>query len=103
MTDYSNLTPVITKLADKIKTWASDAEAIEAWADTIQTEQRIDPTLYSKYDVKRGLRDINGKGVLAGLTEISEVYAYKLEQKATICRMQRANKFRTKADCTIVA
>ena len=31
MTDYSNLTPVITKLADKIKTWASDAEAIEAW------------------------------------------------------------------------
>ena len=79
MTDYSNLTPVITKLADKIKTWASDAEAIEAWADTIQTEQRIDPTLYSKYDVKRGLRDINGKGVLAGLTEISEVYAYKLD------------------------
>lgn len=34
---------------------------------------RIDPELYGKYDVKRGLRDINGKGVLAGLTEISEV------------------------------
>ena len=33
----------------------------------------IDPELYGKYDVKRGLRDINGKGVLAGLTEISEV------------------------------
>ncbi|GHU83547.1 citrate synthase [Clostridia bacterium] len=33
----------------------------------------IDQTLYSKYDVKRGLRDINGKGVLTGLTEISEV------------------------------
>lgn len=31
----------------------------------------IDPELYSKYDVKRGLRDINGKGVLVGLTEIS--------------------------------
>ena len=24
---------------------------------------RIDPALYAKYDVKRGLRDINGKGV----------------------------------------
>ena len=32
----------------------------------------IDPELYSKYDVKRGLRDINGKGVLVGLTEISD-------------------------------
>ena len=33
----------------------------------------IDPSLYSKYDVKRGLRDLNGRGVLTGLTEISEV------------------------------
>ncbi len=33
----------------------------------------IDPALYSKFDVKRGLRDSNGKGVLTGLTEISEV------------------------------
>lgn len=34
---------------------------------------QIDPHLYTKNDVKRGLRDINGKGVVAGLTEISEV------------------------------
>ena len=34
---------------------------------------KIDRDLYAKYDVKRGLRDINGKGVLAGLTEISEI------------------------------
>ncbi len=36
---------------------------------------RIDPGLYTKYDVKRGLRDLNGKGVLVGLTEISDVCA----------------------------
>lgn len=36
----------------------------------------INPELYSKYDVKRGLRDINGKGVLTGLTEIGEIHAY---------------------------
>lgn len=36
----------------------------------------INPDLYTKYDVKRGLRDINGKGVLAGLTEIGEIHAY---------------------------
>ncbi|MBR0469878.1 MAG: citrate/2-methylcitrate synthase [Clostridia bacterium] len=38
--------------------------------------KKIDPELYKKYDVKRGLRDINGKGVLTGLTEISEIHAY---------------------------
>lgn len=37
----------------------------------------IDPSLYGKYDVKRGLRDINGHGVLAGLTDISQVCAYE--------------------------
>lgn len=40
---------------------------------------RIDPALYGKYDVKRGLRDSTGKGVLTGLTEISDVCAYKTE------------------------
>ena len=38
--------------------------------------KKIDPALYEKYDVKRGLRDLNGKGVLTGLTEISEIHAY---------------------------
>lgn len=33
----------------------------------------IDPQLYNRYEVKRGLRDLNGKGVLTGLTEISEI------------------------------
>lgn len=35
----------------------------------------IDSALFTKYDVKRGLRDLNGKGVLAGLTHISDVRA----------------------------
>ena len=34
---------------------------------------KMDPSLYGKYDVKRGLRDVNGKGVLAGLTQISSI------------------------------
>lgn len=37
----------------------------------------IDPALYQKYDVKRGLRDLNGKGVLTGLTNISEIISSK--------------------------
>ncbi len=38
----------------------------------------IDQNLYTEYDVKRGLRDANGKGVLTGLTEISDVVSYRL-------------------------
>ena len=39
----------------------------------------IDLDLYTEYDVKRGLRDSNGAGVLTGLTEIADVNAYKTE------------------------
>lgn len=38
----------------------------------------FDPEYYKKYDVKRGLRDSDGKGVLTGLTEISDVCAYTI-------------------------
>lgn len=39
---------------------------------------QIDPELYTKYNVQRGLRDINGNGVLAGLTDISEIRQNKI-------------------------
>lgn len=39
----------------------------------------INPELYYKYDVKRGLRDSQGKGVLTGLTEIGEVKSYTID------------------------
>ncbi|MCR4843201.1 MAG: citrate/2-methylcitrate synthase [Eubacterium sp.] len=39
----------------------------------------IDRSLYYEYDVKRGLRDANGKGVLTGLTEVSDVVATTMD------------------------
>jgi len=36
----------------------------------------IDSSLYTKYQVKRGLRDVSGAGVLTGLTEIAEVRSH---------------------------
>jgi len=39
---------------------------------------QINSELYKKYEVKRGLRDISGKGVLAGLTEIGEIRSYTI-------------------------
>lgn len=38
----------------------------------------IEPSLYAEHKVNRGLRDLNGNGVLTGLTEISEIYAKKI-------------------------
>ena len=64
---FSKITPEILKLTDL------------CYKNSI-----IDPGLYYKYDVKRGLRDINGKGVLAGLTEIAEVKAYTIEDSEMI-------------------
>ena len=58
--EFSALTPDIYRLSRKF-----------------MKNNLIDPSLYGKYDVKRGLRDVNGKGVLTGLTEISEVYSYE--------------------------
>lgn len=52
-------------------------EVIEL-AKLCENSGKIDTELYTKYDVKRGLRDINGKGVVAGLTDISEVRSTKI-------------------------
>lgn len=49
---------------------------MEALTDICVQNSKMDVSLYAKYDVKRGLRDVNGKGVLAGLTQISNIVAY---------------------------
>ncbi|MFI3207763.1 MAG: citrate/2-methylcitrate synthase [Eubacteriales bacterium] len=43
-----------------------------------QKHSEIEKELYAKYEVKRGLRDVDGKGVLAGLTNVSDVSARKM-------------------------
>ena len=42
---------------------------------------KIDLSLYTEYDVKRGLRDSTGKGVLTGLTEISDVIGFDIDER----------------------
>lgn len=51
---------------------------INKYADCCREKFQINPELYSKYEVKRGLRDISGKGVLTGLTDISEIRSYTI-------------------------
>lgn len=52
--------------------------------DLCKAHSTIDTSLYAKYDVKRGLRDINGKGVLTGLTEISDIISSKVVDGKTV-------------------
>lgn len=53
------------------------AHTISRLAKQLKEVDDIPIELYEQYDVKRGLRDKNGKGVLCGLTEISEVTSWE--------------------------
>ena len=53
-------------------------ERMKFFEQELLKNHHIDPNLYVEYDVKRGLRDSAGKGVLTGLTEISDVNGYNL-------------------------
>lgn len=68
--NYSAVTPQIVSLAEKCK-----------------ENSNIDPALYGKFEVKRGLRDLDGKGVLTGLTEISTINSSKIvDGKSVPCK-----------------
>lgn len=54
------------------------------WSTMAARCNQVEKDLYPKYEVKRGLRDINGKGVLAGLTRIGEVHSYIIDEGETI-------------------
>ena len=47
--------------------------------DMVMRNDMIPDEKYREFDVKRGLRDVNGKGVVTGLTNISEVISFKEE------------------------
>ncbi len=50
--------------------------AIMALKEQWEKENFIDPRLYREYNVKRGLRDEDGRGVLTGLTRVAEIQSY---------------------------
>ncbi|HSK48407.1 MAG TPA: citrate/2-methylcitrate synthase [Coriobacteriia bacterium] len=52
---------------------------LDAWTHITDQMSPVDPSLYVEYDVKRGLRDQNGKGVVAGLTRIGDVVGTTLD------------------------
>ncbi len=63
MKDYSAITPYIKRLAQL----SCDSNGIT-------------PDMYTEHQVNRGLRDMNGKGVVTGLTEVSNIVAKKIDE-----------------------
>lgn len=51
----------------------------ERSAERVNTDSYYDPELYSKYNVKRGLRNEDGTGVVVGITEIGDVLSYRMD------------------------
>ncbi len=71
---------LVTNLYDEI------TPEIRELSKLCEKNNYIDPALFKKHEVNRGLRDINGNGVLTGLTEISDIQSHKIvEGKKVPC------------------
>ena len=57
-----------------------EKEWLKSHADMIREADWIDPALYARYNVKRGLRNEDGSGVLVGLTTIGNVHGYVMDE-----------------------
>ena len=57
-----------------------DKKWLKKQAEKVRKVDYIDPALYRKYGVKRGLRNDNGTGVLVGLTTIGNVHGYVMNE-----------------------
>lgn len=63
---------------DKSIDYSAITPEIKALTKLCLADNVIEPEMYVKYAVNRGLRDLNGNGVLTGLTEISEIQSSKM-------------------------
>ena len=61
-----------------------DAATFQMYADKIRANGVIDPALYEKFNVKRGLRNPDGTGVLVGLTCIGSVHGYIISENEKV-------------------
>lgn len=57
---------------------------IEEWSKIIEQRNTIDPKLYPEHNIKRGLRNENGTGVLVGITRVGSVIGYRKENDVKI-------------------
>lgn len=64
-------------MVSQIREYSDNTPEIDMLAEKVTSNSIIDSELYTKYNVKRGLRDLDGRGVLTGLTDISTIIQSK--------------------------
>lgn len=64
-------------MVSQIREYSDNTPEIDILAEKVTSNSIIDSELYTKYNVKRGLRDLDGRGVLTGLTDISTIIQSK--------------------------
>ena len=63
-----------------MKTMERNNELFKKYLQAAESNYDMDPNAYSRYSVKRGLRNEDGSGVLVGLTKIGEVHGYIMDE-----------------------
>lgn len=63
---------------------AMEREMVKRYADKIRDKGKIDLSLFEKFNVKRGLRNTDGTGVLVGLTTIGNVHGYVISEREKV-------------------
>lgn len=63
---------------------ANESDLLRELTALSESSNTINPELFTRYEVKRGLRDLDGRGVLVGLTEIGEVHSYIVDENELI-------------------
>ncbi len=76
-----NETVLITDPYELAQNQILENNFIDTMSECLIRNNTIDPAFYGKYDVKRGLRDSNGAGVVVGLTTIGDVQGYRVNEK----------------------
>ncbi len=61
-----------------------EMKSFQKYISLAMKNNRIDPAAFSRYDIKRGLRNNDGTGVLVGLTQIGDVHGYIVDEKEKV-------------------
>ncbi|HYE66973.1 MAG TPA: citrate/2-methylcitrate synthase [Anaerovoracaceae bacterium] len=76
-----NETVLVTNPDEIAKNHQLEQNFMKTMTEHLISNNAIDGSLYGKYDVKRGLRDSNGAGVVVGLTKIGDVQGYEVNER----------------------
>lgn len=79
--DNYNETVLVTNPEEIASNHQLEKAFLQTMSGHLTNNNAIDESLYGKYDVKRGLRDSNGAGVVVGLTKIGDVQGYEVNEK----------------------